>query len=83
MKPGFRSGWVAPKDKDSASQLLRYTIAFTVAAKKYLRFETVRHPTTCPAPSCMEQMLYRDLALCACSHCGHVCDMHTCPVSDI
>ncbi|EIE19862.1 UPF0187-domain-containing protein [Coccomyxa subellipsoidea C-169] len=32
-------GWVAPKDRDSASQLIRYTIAFTVAAKKYLRHE--------------------------------------------
>ncbi|KAK9902842.1 hypothetical protein WJX75_008328 [Coccomyxa subellipsoidea] len=32
-------GWVAPKDRDSASQLIRYTIAFTVAGKKYLRSE--------------------------------------------
>ncbi|BDA51165.1 UPF0187 protein YneE [Coccomyxa sp. Obi] len=33
-------GWVAPKDRDSASQLIRYTIAFTVAGKKYLRNES-------------------------------------------
>ena len=35
------TGWVAPKDRDSASQLIRYTIAFTVAGKKYLRSEAV------------------------------------------
>lgn len=39
-----QTGWVNPKDRDSASQLIRYTIAFTVAGKKYLRSETVSPP---------------------------------------
>ena len=30
-------GWVAPKDPDTASQLLRYTIAFVAAARRALR----------------------------------------------
>lgn len=51
------SGWVAPKDRDSASQLIRYTIAFTVAAKKYLRREAVR-----PSFQCHFHFQYHNLA---------------------